>query len=245
MTQYCGLCLFLVTCLVCGVSCVEFDFFLFVQQWPFGRSRPTCVEGFTIHGLWPNYANGGYPANCSGPAFDPENLNSIRAKLNCAWPSDSGTNNKFWKHEWDKHGTCAIAGDSRIRNELNYFSDVLKLYYAHNLTGAAVEAGLSASTRAVDKSTYIAKVKAQLGVTPILRCKSSTKVGIATKPIVNMNQRGLPLLGMQQQEAWYDDMDSVYVCVNKQLQTINCPASAKLQDTCTTSKIWFPKLPPT
>ena len=54
--------------------------------------------GFVLHGLWPQYASGGYPHDCTTN----ERLTSEAAKFGeTIFPSP-----KLIEHEWEKHGTC-------------------------------------------------------------------------------------------------------------------------------------------
>ena len=61
---------------------------------------------YTIHGLWVDYARGGYPQFCSKKPFNISDLAPILPKLNTNWKSCWGNNEELWKHEWDKHATC-------------------------------------------------------------------------------------------------------------------------------------------
>jgi ribonuclease T2 len=82
----------------------NFDFYLLNLSWSpeFCHSHPTAAEcaqhrAFTLHGLWPQNTNGGYPQNCSndpGPS-DPSQYTDI-------YP-DQG----LLAHEWKTHGTCS------------------------------------------------------------------------------------------------------------------------------------------
>ncbi|MCE4553897.1 ribonuclease T2 [Pelomonas cellulosilytica] len=58
-----------------------------------GVNRP----GFVLHGLWPQYAQGGYPASCSTAGLDEASLTLGKS----IFPSE-----KLVVHEWQKHGTC-------------------------------------------------------------------------------------------------------------------------------------------
>lgn len=78
---------------------------------------------WSIHGLWINYyKKEGYPEYCRWVDFDIKKLKPIIGELNQYWFSDMGTNSKFWKHEYIKHGSCTNM------DELEYFSKVLELY---------------------------------------------------------------------------------------------------------------------
>ena len=63
---------------------------------------------WSIHGLWPQYADGSYPSYCKKVFFDLQALQPIIDKLNIKWCSDKGTNEKFWQHEWEKHGVVCM-----------------------------------------------------------------------------------------------------------------------------------------
>lgn len=55
--------------------------------------------GFVVHGLWPQYADGGYPAECAAqPAPVPD---EVAQAILPVMPS-----RKLIEHEWKRHGTC-------------------------------------------------------------------------------------------------------------------------------------------
>lgn len=88
---------------------------------------------FTIHGLWPNYKDGGWPEFCdSENTFDESKIEDLKEQMEEEWPSFMGNNDDavFWKHEWEKHGTCAT---DVLPDEHKYFKTVLKLHYRYNL----------------------------------------------------------------------------------------------------------------
>ena len=81
----------------------------------------------TIHGLWPNYENGKWPAFCnSSYPFDIKEVESLLPELNNYWPElISGKSKSYlWAHEWSKHGTCSAPV---LNGELEYFSKALDL----------------------------------------------------------------------------------------------------------------------
>lgn len=79
------------------------------------RCTTPPVSAFTIHGLWPEYSNGGWPEFCpeaaAGAAGGGEGALPAAADqgaaLRCEWPSFAGSDDSFWDHEWTKHGTCS------------------------------------------------------------------------------------------------------------------------------------------
>lgn len=90
------------------------------QCWELKMQKCKGSQNWTLHGLWPEWGNG-----CEGPDFDMNALRDIRQDLQSKWPScpEYGeSEDKFWRHEWQKHGTCSGL------NELNYFQTALRLH---------------------------------------------------------------------------------------------------------------------
>ena len=61
----------------------------------------------SIHGLWPDPEE--TCEYCTDEPFDESKLTSETLELmNEYWPTcyDDSTNEEFWTHEWEKHGTC-------------------------------------------------------------------------------------------------------------------------------------------
>ena len=84
------------------------------------NSYPGCADPdeywekyFTIHGLWPQYSDGGYPSYCTDEAFNPDSPEAVGLDdMYQRWPNvQSATTDsdyeEFWEHEWTKHGTCS------------------------------------------------------------------------------------------------------------------------------------------
>lgn len=55
--------------------------------------------GFIVHGLWPQYSNGGYPATCTRDRTVP------RAVVDATMPVMPSVG--LIVHQWTKHGTCS------------------------------------------------------------------------------------------------------------------------------------------
>ncbi|CAE7485825.1 ddiA [Symbiodinium microadriaticum] len=75
---------------------------------------------WTIHGLWAEWDN-----ECPGSAFNISALSPLRSELDAKWsscPEFSMKNEDFWKHEWEKHGTCSQM------DEVSFFNKTLQLY---------------------------------------------------------------------------------------------------------------------
>ncbi|KAE9605710.1 putative ribonuclease T(2) [Lupinus albus] len=138
----------------------EFDYFALALQWPGTFCQRTqhccssnaCCRGsnapttFTIHGLWPDYNDGTWPACCTKSNFDPKEISTLNDALEQYWPSLScskpsschGGKGSFWGHEWEKHGTCS---SPVVWNEYDYFLTTLNVYFKYNVTKVLNEAG--------------------------------------------------------------------------------------------------------
>mmetsp|Transcript_33802 Transcript_33802/g.96674 ORF Transcript_33802/g.96674 Transcript_33802/m.96674 type:complete len:159 (+) Transcript_33802:69-545(+) len=82
------------------------------------------AERWTIHGLWPQWKE-----ECTGADFDIDALQPILSELQEFWPSCPSHNSrdaKFWRHEWEFHGTCSGL------DLLEFFQTTLRLYQSHN-----------------------------------------------------------------------------------------------------------------
>lgn len=116
---------------------------------------------FTIHGLWPQYSTGGYPATCTTEPFN----SSIPIEIGwdtmtTYWPdvqyAETDSNyDSFWEHEWTKHGTCTGL------SQYNYFQNTINLikkFGTPSVVTANVGGSVSASSlrQAFGGSTMVA-----------------------------------------------------------------------------------------
>jgi ribonuclease I len=86
--------------------------------------RDSENDDWSIHGLWPQYSAGSYPTYCKQVSFDINKLDPIINELTAEWYSTEEPDDEFWKHEWQKHGSCMFTS----MDELTYFSTALKLF---------------------------------------------------------------------------------------------------------------------
>ncbi|KAI9109357.1 hypothetical protein K1719_019701 [Acacia pycnantha] len=103
-----------------------FDYFVFVLQWPAAfcniqRNRqcnpdPVLAKHqnkFTVHGLWPQLNGSQSPLSCkTTQSMQDTDLDKFKDDLLEYWPrlfsaENFETSKSFWKHEWNKHGTCS------------------------------------------------------------------------------------------------------------------------------------------
>lgn len=73
--------------------------------------------------------------------------------------SEGSYSTKFWKHEWEKHGTCS----NLSINE--YFSTAVSLFQTLNVKGSLVNAGIGAGSE-----SSVEKVLAALGEYAVILC---------------------------------------------------------------------------
>ncbi|KAF8681259.1 SNF2 family N-terminal domain [Rhizoctonia solani] len=87
--------------------------FLLTQFWDFSPAVGP-KDSWTIHGLWPDHCDGSYDANCA-PERELFNITTVLEQsgqqkllkyINQYWLNNNGTNEEFWEHEYNKHGTC-------------------------------------------------------------------------------------------------------------------------------------------
>ncbi|RWS28695.1 ribonuclease Oy-like protein [Leptotrombidium deliense] len=120
---------------------VNFDYISLALNWGPGLCflNQKCQKPFdnkwTIHGTWPSNERGRPPQNCCFLRFLDDNvIKQLYSKLNEAWPSLYGSDEKFWQHEWEKHGTCAFAS-KQLQGQANYFGESLRLYKSIDING--------------------------------------------------------------------------------------------------------------
>jgi ribonuclease T2 len=88
----------------------NFDYTLLVLSWspqycadqgdraPAQQCGPDRRFGFVVHGLWPQYSNGGWPENCSTERVSDQMIGRML---------DIMPSRQLVIHEWRKHGTCS------------------------------------------------------------------------------------------------------------------------------------------
>jgi ribonuclease T2 len=114
----------------------RFDYYVLSLSWSpeycagSGGSDPAqCGAGrqfaFVVHGLWPQYNDGGWPKNCvGGSGVD----SSIVTKMLSIMPSP-----RLVEHEWDEHGKCSG------QTPQNYFELVTRAYQRVKIPGVYID----------------------------------------------------------------------------------------------------------
>ncbi|KAL4428999.1 hypothetical protein ABPG77_006038 [Micractinium sp. CCAP 211/92] len=147
----------------------DFDLFILVRSYsPTFCLAEECtrrpVQAFTIHGLWPEYDNGAWPEYCNTSGGGSSSSSSGQ----CEWPSFHGSDEAFWQHEWDRHGSCAV---SVIGERPDYFAAVMRLHEQFDLDLALAAAGIIPSNKTSYPARAVARaVEDAFRVQPLLNC---------------------------------------------------------------------------
>lgn len=157
-----------------------------------------------MHGVWPSKISGNHPFLCEPRVeYDPELLNqfSLRDQMNEKWPSmvfpDNVPNNdKFWKHEWEKHGSCAL-GLPGMNNLTSYFSKSLELMSQINVGKILAESGIVPGRTEYQYEEIRNVFRKTLNVEVVPQCLSNNRTN----------------------EQYFDQ---VYICMDKSFKPINC-----------------------
>ncbi len=127
-----------------------FDYYVLALSWSPSWCQSQAAEGdapeqcapdrdlgFSLHGLWPQYADGGWPENCRTEARDPARgvtagMADIMGSAGLAW------------YQWKKHGRCTglSAADYFDLSRRAYQSIALPAYPPGRRSAADVEQAL-------------------------------------------------------------------------------------------------------
>ncbi|KAK1398051.1 Ribonuclease T(2) [Heracleum sosnowskyi] len=153
----------------------EFDYFKLSLQWPGTICRNTrhccssngCCRGssspteFTIHGLWPDYNDGTWPACCTKSDFDVKEISTLRDALE-----------KIILGTREKHGTCS---SPVVKDEYGYFITTLNVYFKFNVTEVLYEAGyVPSNSEKYPLGGIITAVQNAFHATPEITCSQGS-----------------------------------------------------------------------
>ncbi|XP_067009974.2 ribonuclease Oy [Anabrus simplex] len=191
-------------CMIVAVGCSTFgctptlagpdhswDILIFTQHWPNTvcmewkekLKQHTCIlprikNSWTVHGIWPTKLGTIGPQFCNHSLhFDPEKLQPIRGKLEQEWLNVyNGTTTSLWKHEWKKHGTCAVTLPA-LDNETKYFGQGLAWIEKYNMENVLARAGINPDTKGYSPQQVWDAVHGALGKTPAVECVRDSETG--------------------------------------------------------------------
>lgn len=123
---------------------LSFDILIFTQHWPYTvcaiwmeeRKGNECAlpkihNSWSIHGVWPTKYHEIGPLFCNDSwVFDVNQIKDIEDEMKEKWINiEKGTPlDGLWKHEWEKHGTCAAQKIPEMNTEKKYFSEGLEMF---------------------------------------------------------------------------------------------------------------------
>ncbi|XP_020618786.1 ribonuclease Oy-like isoform X2 [Orbicella faveolata] len=133
----------------------DFNLFVFTQWWPQTQCQyalgnvknkscvPSGITKWTIHGLWPTVGEEHKPVYCNSSwPFNGGDIEDLKPKLDLQWPSyDSPDAAEFWKHEWEKHGTCST-NLPFLDSEHKYFEVSLSLNVKYDIFSVLQQSGI-------------------------------------------------------------------------------------------------------
>jgi len=156
-----------------------FDYYLLALSWSpeycaseaRDRADPQCrsqpPKGLVVHGLWPQYEDGGWPSACQPANRLPERLIE---RLGPAMPSP-----RLAQHEWNRHGTCSGL-------DMDAYADaILNAFAALRLPDTLRPAPLERTIRLIDLKRQLAQ--ANPGLDPAMIAVACTPRGVELKEI--------------------------------------------------------------
>ncbi|ODV92128.1 hypothetical protein CANCADRAFT_30381 [Tortispora caseinolytica NRRL Y-17796] len=145
---------------------------------------------FTAHGLWPDKCDGSFEEFCDKsrevPSIKQELLSAGRSdlvdKMTEIWKSNNGLDDRFWTHEWNKHGTCISTLNSECYPAstqpltdaiIDYFTKAIALFESLDTFQILADSGIVPSTTATYTfDEIINAIQAKTGQEPVIRCRS-------------------------------------------------------------------------
>uniref|UniRef100_A0A3B1KKG7 Ribonuclease T2 n=1 Tax=Astyanax mexicanus TaxID=7994 RepID=A0A3B1KKG7_ASTMX len=156
-----------------------------------------CTTNFsywTLHGFWPNVGN---MCNSSWH-FNASLIEDLLPEMKTYWPDLlKPASTQFWKHEWEKHGTCA-AKDEDLDSQHKYFSKALELYHKLDLDGVLKKSQIVPSEKYYKLADLEESIVSSFGVTPKIQCVLEAK------------------------RAEVQTVGQIEICVDKQFQLTDC-----------------------
>ncbi|XP_061480359.1 ribonuclease T2 isoform X2 [Rhineura floridana] len=150
----------------------KWEMLYLVHQWPVTVCKMNdhdCKDPilyWTIHGLWPDKAE-----DCNSTwHFDMSEIKDLMDDMNKYWPDVIHPNHtRFWKHEWDKHGTCAASLES-LNSQKKYFGKALDVYKKIDLNSYLLKIGIKPGNSSLQLAAIRDALTSIYNVTPKIQC---------------------------------------------------------------------------
>lgn len=158
--------------------------------------------------------------------FDPTLIAPIETDLDTYWTNIEANTEKysFWKHEWKKHGTCAVQ-IPQLNSVLNYFNQGIAWIKQYNMADILAKMNVIPNNTGYQLPVIYNAVKSYLGKNPTVEC-----------------------VGDKQKEAL---LSEIRICFDKSLNLIDCHGNDGVGDPmltdCSLKKpiIYYNKVPNT
>jgi len=169
----------------------HFDFLMFTQLWPISNCIDweerghdhTCTLNdnfeWTVHGIWPTKKHTKGPLHCRNDLpFNEKLVSPILKQLEERWLNvRNGTGEyDFWKHEWLKHGTCAVQL-KQLDTEFKYFDQGLQWQKMYDLQTILAQEGITPGGQYSPENIlytvgkYLGSTVKQTMVNPAITCR--------------------------------------------------------------------------
>lgn len=127
-------------------------------------------DDWTIHGIWPSKSLQRGPESCRPDLpFQVNELRTIRSQLVRRWINVLNNNPEgFWKHEWEKHGTCSV-DLADLNTQLKYFSKAIEWNTRFRINNY-LSRGRITPGRSYPIGNIMRAINAGLRVTPQVTC---------------------------------------------------------------------------
>ncbi|KAK7692451.1 hypothetical protein QCA50_004076 [Cerrena zonata] len=162
--------------------------FLQTQFWDY--NSPVAFAGpnnsWTIHGLWPDRCDQTFDQFCA-PEREVQNItqileffgeNEILDYMHTFWKDNTGNDESFWEHEFNKHGTCISTLEPQCIQNFNNRNDVV-IYIKRTISLFQIlptfeflkrKGIVPSATQTYPFSDIIGVLKNATGKTPTINC---------------------------------------------------------------------------
>ncbi|KAK6538512.1 ribonuclease T2-like [Orbilia ellipsospora] len=145
-------------------------------QTQFWDSNPATGpdNSWTVHGLWPDNCDGSFQQFCDSSRESTDITGVLQSFgqtdlldfMNTYWKTNSGTDEVFWEHEWNKHGTCistfdaaCYPGAKKGQDIVDFFTKTTDLFKTLTTYDFLSAAGITPSTT---KTYTLAQIQAAI-----------------------------------------------------------------------------------
>jgi len=189
----------------------DFDYLVYSQRWPITActvweehakdnqcGMPPDLTEWTVHGIWPSKIGEEGPFFCdSSIHFDPGQLEPLMNDLTTRWTNIEASTkpDSFWKHEWDKHGTCADVLPE-LNSVYNFFKKGLELNIEYSLTAILAKSNIVPNAKGYTVEDLHNSIKSATNKNPSIECIT--------------DREGQSLI------------NEIRICLDKDLEVIDC-----------------------